>query len=66
MATTVYPSIAGAFPPASFLTFGDAFAYMRTLQAAPCGICSCPAKSYLSTHYPDTLRYTEEVSENNC
>lgn len=54
--TTVYPSRAGGFPPASFFTFGDALGYIRTLQGygLACGICTCPAGSY-STHYPDTL-----------
>ena len=54
--TTVYPSRAGGFPPASFLTFVDALSYIRTLQdyGLPCGICTCPAGSY-AMHYPDTL-----------
>ena len=32
MKTTVYPSRPGGFPPASFLTFGDALAYVRRLS----------------------------------
>lgn len=55
-ATTVYPSRAGGFPPASFRTFAESLAYCREVQEArpPCGICSCPARSY-AMHYPDTL-----------
>lgn len=43
--TTVYPSRAGGFPPASFLTFADALGYIRTINryGLPCGICTCPA-----------------------
>ena len=54
--TTVYPSRAGGFPPASFFTFGDALGYIRTLQGygLACGICTCPAASY-PMHYRDTL-----------
>lgn len=54
--TTVYPSLAGGFPPASFLTFADALGYVRTLQGyrLACGICTCPAASY-AMHYRDTL-----------
>ena len=53
--TTVYPSRAGGFPPASFLTFAGAFDYIRTLQGycLTCGICTCPAGSY-AMHYRDT------------
>lgn len=54
--TTVYPSRAGGFPPASFFTLWDALGYIRTLQGygLPCGICTCPAASY-PMHYRDTL-----------
>ncbi len=56
MPTTVYPSRAGGFPPASFLTFAGALDYIRTLQGygLPCGICTCPAGSY-AMHYRDTI-----------
>ena len=55
--TTVYPSRAGGFPPASFLTFGDALGYVRTLQGygLACGICTCPPGSY-DMHYRDTVK----------
>lgn len=54
--TTVYPSRAGGFPPASFLTFADALEYVRTLNryGLACGICTCPASSY-AMHYRDTI-----------
>lgn len=54
--TTVCPSRAGGFPPASFLTFADALEYVRTLNryGLACGICTCPAGSY-DMHYRDTL-----------
>lgn len=51
--TTVYPSRAGGFPPASFLTFAEALYYIRTLRPT-CGICTCPAGSY-AMHYRDTI-----------
>lgn len=64
MKTTVYPSKFGAFPAASFLSFADSLAYVKTLQdlrlnrvnfvKEPCGICTCPAQSY-EMHLPDTL-----------
>lgn len=46
--TTVYPSRAGGFPPASFRTFADALTYTREISDSrpPCGICMCPAGSY--------------------
>jgi len=54
--TTVYPSRAGGFPPASFPDFGAALCYVNSLRnTAPCGICMCPAESYWM-HYPDTVR----------
>lgn len=54
---TVYPSIAGGFPPASFWNTRDSFKYMRQVQAqgTPCGLCECPASSY-AKHFPDTVR----------
>lgn len=62
MRTTVYPSIAGGFPPASFTDYAAQFDYVRQVQEQSlCGICICPAGSY-AMHYPDTFRYTEEVS----
>ena len=56
MKTTVYPSRAGGFPPASFRNFGDALRYAREISDSrpPCGICTCPAQSY-DMHYPDTF-----------
>lgn len=56
MPTTVYPSRAGGFPPASFLTFADALGYIRQLQGygLTCGVCTCPAGSY-AMHYRDTI-----------
>lgn len=55
--TTVYPSRAGGFPPASFWTFADSLGYVREVSNArpPCGIWTCPAGSY-NTHYPETVR----------
>ena len=55
MPTTVYPSRAGGFPPASFRDFSDALEYIRTLNryGLPCGICTCPVGSYFM-HYGDT------------
>lgn len=54
---TVYPSIAGVFPPASFWNTSDSFNYIRQVQAqgSSCGLCECPARSYIK-HFPDTVR----------
>lgn len=55
MPTTVYPSRAGGFPPASFVTFAGAIDYVRQVSDSrpPCGICTCPVGSYFM-HYGDT------------
>ena len=54
---TVYPSVAGVFPPASFWIAGESYRYMRELQnqVVACGLCECPADSYFK-HLPDTFR----------
>lgn len=54
---TVYPSIAGSFPPASFWIVGESYRYMRQMQndGLACGLCECPAHSYF-VHLPDTVR----------
>lgn len=46
--TTVYPSQAGGFPPASFRNFDEALIYVREISQSrpPCGICTSPASSY--------------------
>lgn len=58
--TTVYPSRAGGFPPASFARYRDAIAYCLQVREAAtlahCGICECPAASFLPIHYKDTVR----------
>ena len=56
MRTTVYPSRAGGFPPATFFTFAEALRYVREVsdRRPPCGICTCPAGSYF-VHYPETI-----------
>lgn len=48
MKVTVFPAIAGGFPPASFWTTWDSLSYIRDMQdhGAPCGLCACPASSY--------------------
>ena len=57
MPTTVYPSRAGGFPPASFMTFAGALGYVRQVSDShpPCGICTCPVGSYFM-HYGDTIK----------
>ena len=57
MPTTVYPSRACGFPPASFMTFADALGYVRQVSDShpPCGICTCPVCSYFM-HYGDTIK----------
>lgn len=54
---TVYPAIAGSFPPASFWLAGAAYRYMRDMQdqGATCGLCECPASSF-AKHFPGTVR----------
>lgn len=54
---TVYPSISGGFPPATFWVPGESYRYIREMQiqGAPCGLCECPAGSY-DKHFPDTVR----------
>ena len=55
-AYTVYPSIAGAFPAASFPVLVDSLNYVRAMALQGlCGVCSCPASSD-QIHYPDTVR----------
>lgn len=53
---TVYPSVAGAFPAASFWIAGESFRYMRQVQdsGVVCGLCECPAHSFFK-HLPDTV-----------
>lgn len=45
---TVYPSVRGAFPAASFLTLQDALRYSALMQGVPgtFGICMCPPASF--------------------
>lgn len=55
-ATTVYPTRAGAFPPATFFRLRHAIDYGRDSSryyGTGCG--TCPALSY-AKHYPDTVR----------
>ena len=46
--TTVYPSKAGGFPPATFFSFAESLSYVREMQwlGIDCGICTCPARSF--------------------
>lgn len=45
---TVFPSVPGAFPAASFLGMDDALRYGRLMQDLPgtFGICFCPPASF--------------------
>nr|QOQ33403.1 hypothetical protein [Pseudomonas syringae pv. actinidiae] len=59
---TVFPSVPGGFPPATFFAMEDALKYARHMQDLPgkFGICFCPPTSYsmhtTRTPSPDTSR----------
>jgi hypothetical protein len=55
---TVYPSRAGAFPPATFFDAASELAYIHHVQAqyrGTFGICVCPSASFW-VHQPDVAQ----------
>jgi hypothetical protein len=63
-ATSVYPTRAGAFPPATFFSYEAEFAYIRAVQGeyhGTFGICTCPASSF-EMHQVDVIGTENRVA----
>lgn len=63
-ATSVYPTRAGAFPPATFFSYEAEFAYIRAVQSeyqGTFGICTCPASNF-EMHQVDVIGSEKHVA----